>query len=222
MNARGKLFAIEGIDGAGKSLVAWQLAEHARKVTGKDPLVIAFPQRDTSIGVLIDQHLRGERQFQPLIVHQLFSANRLQAMPKIKKALKSGRTVILDRYFFSGAVYTMAQDSRATAEWCLTHDLHTIAPDEVFWLRIEPEKAIERMKVRGDVVERYENVDFLRKVARKFKKVFGDDGFHPNSEIESFLMDTEVHEIDASQSPEKVVSNVLAIVDKLITPAAQK
>lgn len=218
----GKLIAVEGIDGAGKSSVAWQLGEHMREKTGRDSFVMAFPRRNTAIGTLIGQHLRGDHKFEPLVVHQLFSANRLEQMPRIKQALESGRNVILDRYFFSGAAYTMAQDDRATAEWCLVHDLHTLAPDEVFWLRIKPEQAVERLKARGDTEERYENVDFLRKVARKFQKVFGDEGFHPSPEIESFLRDTEVHEIDASLPPNKVFADIVAVVDALETPKAGK
>lgn len=218
MSNRGTFYVFEGIDGVGKTSATALFAEHLRATTGSNPLVMAFPKRETAIGILLGQHLRGERIFHPLVAHQLFAANRLESAWLIHKALKSGRDVVADRYAFSGAAYTMAQSEEVDSQWCLMHDVKSAAPAHVFWLQLSPADAMQRIadSKRADDNEIYEEESFLKRVAREFGRVFDD--YETRSSccaIEDWMASTSVHKIDAGQARDEVLAQIVAATENL-------
>lgn len=206
-------YCVEGPDGAGKTSAVDFIRSTLLELTGEEPLVIAFPKRDTPIGSLIAECLRGERKIPTLVLHQLFSANRLEMSETIAKALYAGRSVIADRYLFSGAAYTLAANARATARWCLMHEIMSVAPNRVFWLNANADVCLKRIEERGEKREVYEKKEFLEWVCKTFGRVFSDEGFHASSEIESFLDNTELHEIDANANEESVQNSLRIILE---------
>lgn len=60
---------------------------------------------------MINGYLTGNAQQDDHSIHLLFSANRWEAIGGILEAIDGGDTVIIDRYSFSGAVYSAAKDN---------------------------------------------------------------------------------------------------------------
>ncbi|GAB2293168.1 dTMP kinase [Dionaea muscipula] len=78
--------------------------------------------------------------------------------------LKAGTTLVVDRCSYSGVAFSSAKG--LSIDWSKASDTGLLAPDLVLYLDIPPEKASERGGY-GD--ERYEHLDFQKKVAEKYK-----------------------------------------------------
>ena len=89
--------------------------------------------------------------------------------PKIKAAISSGTTVIIDRYYYSGIVYSAAkQNPSMSLEWCRQPDVGLPRPDMVVFLHISPEDAAKR---GGFGTERYEKKEMQDRVRALFGEV---------------------------------------------------
>ena len=77
--------------------------------------------------------------------------------------LRSGTTLIVDRYSYSGVAFSSAKG--LDIEWCKAPEIGLLAPDLVVYLDISPEKAADRGGYGG---ERYEQLEFQKKVARSY------------------------------------------------------
>ena len=118
---RGALYVFEGPDGVGKSELAKRLAQ-ALRASLVDCELLAFPGRETgTLGSLVyDLHHEPDR-----IGVQTISATALQAMhiaahidaieARILPALTLGKTIILDRYWWSTKVYGLIGGANAEA-----------------------------------------------------------------------------------------------------------
>ena len=58
---------------------------------------------------MIDKYLRKEIELDDHAAHLLFSANRWELMPQMKRDLEAGTTLVVDRYAFSGVAFTSAK-----------------------------------------------------------------------------------------------------------------
>jgi len=178
---RGAFIVFEGLDRAGKSTQSKELlatmnketitverdangeALAKRKQAGLGPKWMCFPARHTPIGSLIDQYLRKKVEMCDRAVHLLFSANRWEMASTILEDLEAGRSVICDRYGFSGVVYSAAKGM--DPEWCRSSDIGLPQPDLIFFLYLDPEVGAKRAAF-GD--ERYENKDMQTAVREQF------------------------------------------------------
>uniref|UniRef100_A0A2C9M839 dTMP kinase n=1 Tax=Biomphalaria glabrata TaxID=6526 RepID=A0A2C9M839_BIOGL len=97
------------------------------------------------------------------VVHLLFSANRWEAIESMKKTLKAGTTLIVDRYAFSGIAYSAAKG--LDLEWCRSPDIGLIKPDKVIYLSVNEQIMSERANYGN---ERYEKIDFQKRVHNIF------------------------------------------------------
>lgn len=80
--------------------------------------------------------------------------------------LRSGTTLVVDRYSYSGVVFSAAKG--LDIEWCKAPETGLIAPDLVLYLDIPPEEAARR---GGYGTERYEQLEFQRCVAHQYQKL---------------------------------------------------
>ncbi|MBR3406162.1 MAG: thymidylate kinase [Bacteroidales bacterium] len=107
------LIVLEGLDGAGKSTQVKQLKEYLLQRCGSLEY-IHFPRYDAPVyGDLISRFLRGDfganDQVHPQLVALLFAEDRHGAAPRMRAALKAGKTVLLDRYVYSNIAYQCAK-----------------------------------------------------------------------------------------------------------------
>ncbi|KXJ15035.1 thymidylate kinase [Exaiptasia diaphana] len=189
--SRGLFVCIEGCDRAGKSTQAKLLVEYIKSL-GRAVEHFRFPDRSTAIGKCIDSYLQGTSDLEDHAIHLLFSANRWEAVPKMKRLLHSGTCIITDRYAFSGVAFTAAKGYDTT--WCMNPERGLPLPDLTVYLDISTEKASKRSEF-GE--ERYENSEFQEKVSKKYQELITKDW----------------KVIDATQSIEKIHQEIKDAVD---------
>ncbi|RAL09148.1 bifunctional thymidylate/uridylate kinase, partial [Aspergillus homomorphus CBS 101889] len=166
---RGALIVVEGLDRAGKSSQCEFLHKKLQD-SGRSVKYIRFPDRTTAIGKMIDGYLRGQSHMDDHSIHLLFSANRWEVAQSIEKDIANGVTVIVDRYSYSGAVYSAAKmNPTLSLEWAWTPEIGLPQPDLCLFLSISPEAAAQR---GGFGAERYENSAMQSRVRELFQTIF--------------------------------------------------
>ncbi|KAL9640096.1 MAG: hypothetical protein Q9204_000848 [Flavoplaca sp. TL-2023a] len=165
---RGALIVIEGLDRAGKSTQCEKLVQFLEK-DGRLVKHMRFPNRSTPIGKTIDSYLKGETQQDDHVIHLLFSANRWEAAPQIIKDINAGTTIVIDRYYYSGAVYSAAKNNpNLSLEWAIQPEVGLPKPDLCIFLDISPTDAAVR---GGFGNERYETSDMQKRVRSLFQEL---------------------------------------------------
>ncbi|XP_058493928.1 thymidylate kinase [Solea solea] len=187
---RGALIVLEGVDRAGKTTQCKKLV-HALQQSGRPAEMMRFPDRTTTIGQLISAYLEKKSELEDHTVHLLFSANRWELAPVMKKKLEQGITLVVDRYAFSGVAFTSAKPG-FSLDWCMKPDVGLPEPDLVMFLQLSPTDAALRGQF-GE--ERYETSVFQRAVQQKFEHLMKDPSV--NWQV-----------IDASQSIEDVNKDI--------------
>lgn len=187
---RGALIVLEGVDKAGKSTQCKKLVQ-ALELSGRPAEMMRFPDRTTTIGQLISSYLEKKSDLEDHTVHLLFSANRWELVPLMKKKLEQGTTLVVDRYAFSGVAFTSAKPGFCL-DWCKSPDVGLPRPDLVMFLQLNPSEAAQRGQF-GE--ERYENSTFQNQVLQRFEELMKDHSV--NWKV-----------IDASQSVDDVHSNI--------------
>jgi dTMP kinase len=114
--------------------------------------------------------------------------------PSIQEDLEAGITIIVDRYYYSGCVYSAAkQNPSMTLEWCRKPDVGLPRPDICIFLDISAEDAAKR---GGYGTEKYEKKEMQDRVRELFETLM------QRKEGEDFVR------IDAGSSLEDVQEKV--------------
>ncbi|KAK4161868.1 P-loop containing nucleoside triphosphate hydrolase protein [Cladorrhinum sp. PSN259] len=166
---RGALIVLEGLDRSGKTTQA-KLLEQRLSSSGRPVKSLGFPDRTTPTGKTINAYLTSSSfEVPPLpdhAIHLLFSANRWELAPAITSLLASGTTVVLDRYYYSGIVYSAAKrNPTLSLSWARAPEIGLPRPDLVLFLDLDEEQA----KARGGYgEERYEQAEMQKRVRELF------------------------------------------------------
>uniref|UniRef100_A0A5B7C328 Thymidylate kinase n=1 Tax=Davidia involucrata TaxID=16924 RepID=A0A5B7C328_DAVIN len=162
-NSRGAFIVLEGLDRSGKTSQSSRLLSYLEGL-GYSVESWRFPDRDTGVGQMISSYLANKSQLDDHTIHLLFSANRWEKRSLMETKLRSGTTLIVDRYSYSGVAFSSAKG--LNIEWCKAPEMGLLAPDLVLYLDIPPEKAADRGGYGG---ERYEQLEFQKKVAQSYQ-----------------------------------------------------
>lgn len=191
---RGALIVLEGLDRCGKTTQCDRLVSF---LDGRGLAVEAwrFPDRNTAIGRMISSYLMNNTQLDDQAIHLLFSANRWEKRLLMENKLKNGTTLVVDRYSYSGVSFSAAKG--LDINWCKAPERGLIAPDLVIYMDISPEEAARRGSYG---VERYEQLDFQKNVARCYQ----------------ILRDATWEVIDASLSLELIENQIQEIALEII------
>lgn len=207
-NPRGHLIVFEGLDRSGKSTQCTKLVEHLRS-QGKNVFHQRFPDRTTVIGQMINNYLSGASQQEDHAIHLLFSANRWEAAETIKRHIEAGTTVVVDRYYYSGCVYSAAkQNPTMDLAWCRHPEVGLPRPDLCLFLDISAEDAAKR---GGFGTERYEKQEMQDRV----RDLFAELRTHHN-EGEDIVV------VDASGSVEEVEKAIYDLVRQRLEVAGDQ
>ncbi|XP_029356268.1 thymidylate kinase isoform X1 [Echeneis naucrates] len=198
---RGALIVLEGVDKAGKTTQCNKLVS-ALQQSGRPAEMLRFPDRTTTIGQMISAYLEKKSELEDHTIHLLFSANRWELVPIMKKKLEQGITLVVDRYAFSGVAFTSAKPG-FSLDWCKNSDTGLPNPDLVMYLQLSPAQAALRGQF-GE--ERYETSNFQRKVQQKFEQLIQDSSV--NWKV-----------IDASRSVEGVHNDIVNLSINTINTA---
>jgi len=148
---RGAFILLEGVDRCGKTTQCSLLLKHLLSLSIA-AVAMRFPDRTTSVGQLIDGYLCSGKDLDDRAVHLLFSANRWEAAPTLAQELADGKTIVCDRYAYSGVAFSSAktkEDRQSAGEdlsidWCKAPDAGLPAPDTVIFLDLSQDESEKR------------------------------------------------------------------------------
>ena len=167
-NAPGWLVVLEGIDGSGKSTVLRRLAEYCAS-RGLDAVVSGEPTRGPWGMKLRQSMTEGRLTLEEELA--LFLKDRAEHVERlIRPALKAGKVVLLDRYYFSTAAYQGARGvdpEKILAE----NEKFAPEPDLVILLNFDPVAGLDRIRARGDSPNHFEQLEQLQQVREIFLKL---------------------------------------------------
>lgn len=204
--ARGAFILFEGIDRCGKTTQTAILKDNLSKVTTTEG--IRFPDRQSSIGQVIDSYLQSKTELNDKAIHLLFSANRWEASANLERKLAAGCTLVCDRYCYSGVAFSSAKG--IDRSWCKSCDKGLPAPDCIIYLDLTVNNASQRGNY-GE--ERYERVDFQSKVQEQFMSLKSED---------EAAGTVPWHVVDATGSIEAIQSQIQKISEETIARVADK
>jgi dTMP kinase len=159
---KGKLIAIEGVDGAGTTTQAERLARHFGLHLTREP-------SDRAIGQLLRAILRGERgPISEQAVAMLFAADRIDHVTgEIAVAQQRGLSVISDRYVLSSIVY---QSLTVDRSFLVAINQHAPPADLTILVDVTAETAAERRRERGGHEERYDQDVTQRRLIEAYRR----------------------------------------------------
>uniref|UniRef100_A0A803MR14 Thymidylate kinase-like domain-containing protein n=1 Tax=Chenopodium quinoa TaxID=63459 RepID=A0A803MR14_CHEQI len=96
-----------------------------------------LPDQNTAVGQMISAYLSNQSNLDDHTIHLLFSANRWEKRSMMEEKLKSGTTLIIDRYSYSGVDFSSSKG--LDFDWCKAPEIGLMAPDMVLYLDISPE-----------------------------------------------------------------------------------
>ena len=151
MTLRGKLIAIEGIDGSGKN-TQMRLLEQDLTSRGFAVYSTGFPQYESWFGRMVGQFLNGDLgpldKVDPHFSALLYAGDRFEAKSKIVTSLSRGAIVLADRYVASNLAHQTARvpaEKRADFLTWIEHLEYGIydlpREDLVLYLRVPPHEA---------------------------------------------------------------------------------
>ncbi|KAJ8071957.1 hypothetical protein OCU04_002260 [Sclerotinia nivalis] len=210
--SRGSFILIEGLDRAGKTTQVRKLCDRLY-ASGRNIKLMRFPDRTTSIGQQINSYLQSSTILPDQAIHLLFSANRWEKAQEIRQFIAQGYTIVCDRYYYSGMIYTSSKyptdsPSHLSLEWCKNPEIGLPMPDKVIFLDLEPEEA-EKRGGYGD--EKYETRGMQRRVRDGFLRLQNTaiTGFeHERSIMKAINAGGGVKEV-----AEKIWDAVMALVE---------
>lgn len=165
---KGRLIAIEGIDGAGKTTQAKMLCDALirdgfKAVYLKEPTDGPYGRKIRALAQ------KGRDTITPMQEFELFLEDRKQDVAEnILPALGAGRIVVIDRYFYSSIAY---QGALGLDPEFINAENRKIAiiPDVVIYLSIPADSAPSRIETsRGDSSNLFEKLEYLQKVKANF------------------------------------------------------
>jgi dTMP kinase len=191
------LFVLEGVDGAGKTVVCDRLVD-VLSDEGHDVIRLREPTNENEWG----QEIRARSpkgELTPQEELELFIRDRdWHIQNRILPALESGKIILMDRYFFATGAY---QSTSTGLHWkeILKRNREEISapePDIVFILDVPIETGLKRVSERkGSLNAQFEQYDRLVKVRKAYLEM-------TEADTGNFVF------IDARRSIELVVAEV--------------
>jgi dTMP kinase len=159
MALKGKLIAIEGIDGSGKHTQI-ELLSNALAARGIPPTRFSFPRYDSSFGQLVACYLNGEfgtlDVVDPHFSALLFAGDRYEAKSELEAALATTYVTLADRYIASNLAHQTArvgpQRREEFSSWLkrLEYGIYGLPPEDlVIYLRVPAVEAQRMVGVKG-------------------------------------------------------------------------
>ncbi len=208
---RGRFFALEGIDGSGKST---QLELLARRLEQAGfPCLTTCEPTAGPIGSLLRQVLTGQIPCDSRVVAPLFTADRLDHLLNgengLCRAVERGLTVLSDRYYFSSYAYQsvdlggrrIIKKNRPCAQ--------LLRPTATVFIDVSPELALARIAQNRERTELFETEDRLTRTREQYLKAF---------ELEKDR--EQVVLIPGDRDVETIASDIWSTISTFLSPGA--
>jgi dTMP kinase len=196
----------DGIDGSGKGEVIVKIEKYLREKN--ITVLITYEPSDgeysKEIRILLKNDISPKDNANKLL--EMYIKDRKEhlektILPFLSKESKERRIVLCDRYYYSTIAYQSAQgiDTERLIE--LNKDF--VKPDITFILDLPVDLAMKRISERERNVEKFEKIEFMRKVKENFLR------------LNNFL-DDNIKIINAGSSKEEVFEKVRKEIDTLM------
>lgn len=171
-NTEGKLITFCGLDGCGKSSMIKMMTE-AFTERGIEFIVTKQPteaMRNTQIfRTFMDCPDNSAYEYRSLSL--MAAADRIQHVNKvILPALKKGKTVICDRYFYS-CIANLRARGYIHDEWIYEISESILKPDAAFFLDVPVETAVRRVRTRPSEKDRYIDMSLQHLLRNEYKEI---------------------------------------------------
>jgi dTMP kinase len=231
MPARGKLVALEGIDGSGKRTQLEMLAR-AMRTRGITHATIAFPRYDGFFGQMVAQYLNGEfgtlTEVDPHFSALLYASDRLENKKLLENYLADGKLVVADRYIASNLAHQGARvPTRQFLQFLLwleklEYRVYALPEEElVIYLRLpaaRAQKLVGKKRARAYTRRRRDlqeaNLAHLHAAARIFDRLARRRNW---ATVE--CMSARSEEL---RSAEDIHSEIMALIDRRIFTEAEE
>lgn len=166
-NNPGKFIVFEGLDGSGQTTQAGLLRDLLQK-SGFKVVLTKEPTLDSEAGKKIRQALDKVIRVEPGLLQELFVQDRKEHLENLViPALKEGKIVISDRYFFS--TFAFGVSDGLDLQWLIKLNDGFLLPDMSFILKVNPQTCIKRIEHRGEGKKLFEREKKLVKVWQTYK-----------------------------------------------------
>jgi len=196
----GKFIVFEGLDGSGQSTQAGLLKDFLIKKSYQ-VILTKEPTLDSEAGKRIRETLDKKFETEPSKLQELFAQDRKKHLENvIIPALKEGKIVISDRYFFSSFAY--GASSGVNLDWLIKINNEFLLPDLTFILKVKPEVCLERIEKRNLKRTFFEEKEKLEKVWQnyqvlpaRFENVYMIEGEKPKEAVFSQIKEIALSQI---------------------------
>lgn len=192
----------DGLDGSGKG----EMIKKLEKYLGSKKLKILVTREPTDgyYGKELKEILKKEkdpkRGAEKCLA--LFVADRKEHLiHEIEPFLENEGIVICDRYYYSTIAFQHTQGIEM--EQVIFPNMGFRTPDIAFILDLPAETALERIHKRGEDKEKFEQLEFMKKLRDNFLKL-------------TETLDDNIKIIDASKSKDKVFEQIKKEIDAII------
>jgi len=187
----------EGINGSGKTKHVNAFINELKR-RGKKVKLYEYPDKNGVFGRPIKSFLNKEINLSTESQFLLFLADIMKDQEKIKKDLEKGYWVVADRYVLTTIAFQKINYSSAKQ---ILSALNIIKPDQIVFLSVSPDIAIERMKKKKRYTRFERDEEFLVKANLRYKEMIEDKYLSKWVQI-----DTTIPFEDAKQ---KIIQSVL-------------
>lgn len=157
----GKMFVIDGTDGSGKQTQFMKLQERLTK-ENINYKTVSFPNYDSPSSSLVKMYLSGEfgtdaKKISPYIASTFYAADRYATYKKdLEEYYNNGGIILADRYTTANMVHQAGkiynkEEREKFLNWLWDYEFNLYGlpiPNEVFFLKMPPEKSLELIKDR--------------------------------------------------------------------------
>lgn len=165
LKRKGVFIVIEGIDGAGKTVVALEIVKRIKKlgievIYTHEPYTSPFSK---ALKQLSEECLDPELEALALAADRYIHVKKV-----IEPAFKKGIIVISDRYYYSSIAYQGAKG--ANVEWIETLNNWAPNPDLAIYLDVEPEEGLRR---RANAISEWPHFEKLT-IIKKAREIYSE------------------------------------------------
>jgi dTMP kinase len=194
---KGLFIVMEGLDGSGQTTQVAFLKDYLEK-KGYKVVSTKEPTKDSDAGKKIREILDEKVKIDPLELQKLFIEDRKEHLNNlIIPALKEGKMVISDRYYFSTFAFGSSDD--LSMDELIEMNKKFLSPDLIVILKVSPKVCVERINKRGEAVTLFEK-------EKKLVKVWNNFIVLPEKFSNSYI-------IDGERSREEIHKDIVKLIE---------